>query len=168
MSYDNPEKYYGDQGINIEIKHDSMAETQKHKDRVRTFIYEITDILEQRGVVHDDSKFCAPEKEILDEWTPKLRGVTYGSDEYREMPAQMKPMVEHHHKHNRHHPEYYKNGVDGMDLIDVIEMFCDWKAATKRHDDGDIRKSIEINQKRHRLSGQLAQIFLNTVENLKW
>jgi hypothetical protein len=43
-------------------------------------------------------------------------------------------------------------------------MFCDWKAATMRHNDGDIRKSIEINKKRFKMSEDLAQIFRNTVE----
>jgi hypothetical protein len=41
-------------------------------------------------------------------------------------------------------------------------MFCDWKAATLRHKDGDIIKSIEQNQKRFGYSDELKAIFLNT------
>ncbi len=51
-----------------------------------------------------------------------------------------------------------------MDLMDVVEMFCDWKAATMRHNDGDIRKSIEINQKRFNMSDDLMEIFKNTAK----
>jgi Family of unknown function (DUF5662) len=51
-----------------------------------------------------------------------------------------------------------------MDLLDVIEMFCDWKAATMRHDDGDISKSIEINKNRFNYSDDIEQIFKNTVK----
>ena len=47
-------------------------------------------------------------------------------------------------------------------LIDVIEMFCDWKASVLRHKDGDIMKSININQKRFKFSDELRQIFINT------
>jgi hypothetical protein len=49
-----------------------------------------------------------------------------------------------------------------MDLYDIIEMFLDWKAATERHADGDILKSIEINKGRFKMSEQLYEIFLNT------
>ena len=55
-----------------------------------------------------------------------------------------------------------------MNLIDVIEMLCDWKAATMRHADGDIKKSIEINQKRFGYSDELKAILLNTIEFMHW
>lgn len=60
--------------------------------------------------------------------------------------------------------EHY--GIHGMNLIDMIEMLMDWAAATKRHDDGDILKSIEINQKRFGYTNELKQIFINTVKVL--
>lgn len=53
--------------------------------------------------------------------------------------------------------------VRGMSLFDLIEMICDWKAATMRHADGDIRKSLEINQKRFGYSDELKAILLNTL-----
>jgi hypothetical protein len=58
------------------------------------------------------------------------------------------------------------NDVSEMNLIDIIEMICDWKAATLRHDDGDINKSIEINQKRFNYSDDIKQIFQNTVDQV--
>jgi hypothetical protein len=51
-----------------------------------------------------------------------------------------------------------------MTLIDLCEMIADWKAATLRHNDGDILKSIEINQSRFGYSDEVKQILLNTVE----
>jgi len=56
-----------------------------------------------------------------------------------------------------------EKGILGMSLLDLVEMLCDWKAATLRHNDGDIRKSIEINQKRFGYSDELKAIFLNTL-----
>ena len=53
-----------------------------------------------------------------------------------------------------------------MNLVDLIEMICDWKAASERHADGDIYKSIEINQKRFGYSDELKQILKNTIEIL--
>ena len=59
-------------------------------------------------------------------------------------------------------------GINGMSLLDLLEMFCDWKAATERHADGDIKRSIEINRDRFNMSPQLAQILDNTRIELGW
>jgi len=147
--------------------YDSKFETREHIYNVRELIFLFCSLLSIRGVKHDKSKLEDPEKPIFDEWTPKLSSVTYGSDEYRDMLEQMKPAIDHHQKNNRHHPEFFKNEIEDMNLIDIVEMFLDWKAATLRHKDGDIFKSIEINQTRFEINDQLCQIFKNTAELLK-
>jgi hypothetical protein len=58
--------------------------------------------------------------------------------------------------------------VDGMSLLDLVEMFCDWKAATERHADGSIEKSIQINKKRFELSDQLVSILEATRKEMGW
>lgn len=55
-----------------------------------------------------------------------------------------------------------KHTLRGMNLIDLIEMLCDWKAAGERHADGDIARSISHNQKRFHYSDELRQIMENT------
>jgi hypothetical protein len=45
--------------------------------------------------------------------------------------------------------EYFKNGLKGMTLVDLIEMLCDWKAASLRNKGGDIRKILSILIQRH-------------------
>ena len=102
---------------------------------------------------------------MFDEWTSKLRGVTYGSPEYAEFRQQLKPTLDHHYANNRHHPEHFKNGIHDMTLIDILEMLMDWKASSLRHNDGNILKSIEINQERFGFSPDLRQIMENTA---KW
>jgi len=57
-----------------------------------------------------------------------------------------------------------KARVNNMNLFDLLEMIVDWLAATKRHADGDINKSIEINTERFGLSPQLVNILKNTVD----
>jgi len=54
--------------------------------------------------------------------------------------------------------------VSDMTLQDIVEMYCDWKAAIERTKDGDFNKSLEINEKRFSISPQLIQIFRNTYE----
>jgi hypothetical protein len=105
----------------------------------------------------------SPEKEAFDELTPKLADLTYGSEEYRATLREMKPAIDHHYAHNSHHPEHYPNGIAGMNLLDIVEMFCDWKAASLRHTNGDFRRSLEINRTRFNVSDQLASIFENSI-----
>jgi len=142
---------------------DSRPETYKHIQAVQSFIGKVIVDLLRRSEAHDQTKLVSPEVEFWDEYIPKLAGLTYGSEEYKSCLAAMKPALDHHQQANDHHPEFYKNGIQGMSLVSLLEMVCDWKAATMRHHDGDIRRSIEINQKRFGYSDELRQIMLNTL-----
>jgi hypothetical protein len=138
-------------------------ETWKHICAVRDFLGNIVEKLKKRGLVHDKSKMERPEVSTFAKYTPKLKNTTYGSDEYKQFLKEMSPALEHHYANNRHHPEGHPLGIDGMNLVDLVEMLCDWKAATLRHDDGDLMKSIEHNTKRFNISPQLRSILENTV-----
>lgn len=141
-------------------------ETRKHILEVNKNISLVIKDLLYRAVNHDSSKLESPEKEIFEIFTSKLKGTTYGSDEYNKYLKEMKVALDSHYNNNKHHPEYYTNGIKDMSLIDIMEMLCDWKAATMRHADGDILKSVEINQKRFGYSDELKQILLNTLAHL--
>lgn len=146
---------------------DSSLETIKHiksvADKLMTFSCELL----RRAQIHDKSKLVSPEKELFDEFTPLLKGVVFGSDEYKEFMVGLKPALDNHYAKNSHHPEHYPNGIDGFDLFDLVEMYCDWKAATERNIDGDILKSIEYGKGRFKMSDQLVSIFTNTAINGK-
>ncbi len=148
--------------------YDSKEDTLTHISRVRLLLYYCVEKITARGAYHDQSKLEQPEKTIFDEYTPKLATSTYGGDEYKGFLAEMKVALDHHYAANRHHPEHHTDAIDGMNLIDLIEMLCDWKAATERHNNGDIRKSLEINKERFGISDQLLSILKNTVDELKW
>lgn len=142
-------------------------ETFRHIEKVRNLLNTVVKELLWRSELHDQSKLEQPEVSMFTEFTPKLATSTYGSAEYEGFRKAMGPALVHHYARNRHHPEHHKNGVDDMNLIDVIEMLCDWKAATLRHNDGNIKKSIERNADRFGLSPQLVKILENTVEVLE-
>ena len=150
------------------MQYDSTEETNNHILLVRAHLYIVQGKLEERGFAHDQSKLQSPEKEGFDEVTGVLKGLTYGSEEYKAQLVKLKPILDHHYAKNSHHPEHYPNGIDGMSLLDVIEMFCDWKAATQRHADGNLKKSIEINKSRFKMTEQMAQVFENTRIELNW
>lgn len=145
-------------------QYDSTADTQKHIRRVAQLMTDASTELLRRANVHDDSKLSFPEKSLFDEFTPKLANCTFGSDEYKGYLVELKVALDHHYKHNSHHPEHYANGINDFDLFDLVEMFFDWKAATERTKDGDIYKSIEYNRNRFDMSGQICDIFKNTAD----
>jgi len=145
---------------------DSTGDTMNHIKRVREILWAVAEKLENRGLAHDHSKLEEPEKSAFDEFTPKLRGSTYGSEEYKVFLAAMKPALDHHYEANRHHPEHFSRGIYGMTLIDLVEMLADWKAASERHSDGDIARSIKINAERFHISEELATILMNTAKSL--
>lgn len=148
---------------------DSTADTLKHAQRVGALMGQPIRELVTRSAVHDHSKTCEPEKAVFDEFTAKLQHTTYGSDEYKSHLAAMKPALDHHYAHNRHHPEHFgAAGITGMTLVDLIEMLADWKAATERHADGDLKRSLTIQKDRFAISGQLAAILDNTARWFGW
>jgi hypothetical protein len=134
--------------------------------RVAEFLHLFSCELLKRATLHDRSKLEEPEAPIFEEFTPQLKGTTYGSAAYQTLLANIKPALDHHYANNRHHPEYHSNGIQGMTLIDLIEVLADWKSASERHADGDVYKSVEINQKRFGYSDDLKQIFINTLKEV--
>lgn len=138
-----------------------------HIFRVQELLNGVIKELIERGHKHDQSKLASPEVELFTEYTPSLAPTTYGSVEYNEYKAKLGPALEHHYANNSHHPEFWKDGINDMSLIDILEMLIDWKASSERHHNGNIRKSIEINANRFGMSPQLTKLLENTAKVLE-
>ena len=140
------------------------VETIKHIEMVRKYLRIFTDALTTRGVKHDASKLEDPELAVFTEVTPQLAGLTYGTKEYEESLKDIQVALDHHYASNRHHPEHFSKGIEDMTLVDIVEMLCDWKAASLRQHDGNLLKSIELNAQRFGYDDQLKKIFINTAK----
>lgn len=147
---------------------DVMRQTIDHTLRVGTLMLECTEKLNRRAVVHDRSKFDAEEFESFAQETPNLKKLTYGSEEYGAALQRIQPAIKRHYSGNSHHPEYYKDGIKEMDLLDILEMLCDWKAATERHEDGNLGKSIEMNAERFGYGEEIKNLLRLTAERMGW
>lgn len=103
-----------------------------------------------RALMHDLSKFRYAEADSFARSPFMLRSLTYGTDAYKAALRSIKPALEVHYRKNRHHPEYFMqyHHDDTMSIVDRIEMVVDWKASTRKHRDGNMSRSIEVNQKR--------------------
>lgn len=149
---------------------DSTQDTMEHIGKVRARMQEVRSRLTRRAAKHDASKLEEPEKSAYDALMEfkSSHDMTYGSPEYAEGLKMLGPALDHHYAHNSHHPQFYPNGIDGMSLLDIIEMLCDWKAAGERYKDGNITQSLAHNRERFGISDQLFAILENTVKELGW
>jgi hypothetical protein len=145
------------------MKYDCTQDVELHRWSVTHYMKIVFLKLTTIIPAHDASKLQEPEKSIFDEWTPRLKEVEFGSDEYKAALAGMGDALKHHYENNRHHPEHFENGVTGMNLLDVIEMVCDWKAAAFMKGQ---TVNLDILQERFGLSDQLRSIIANTLEIL--
>lgn len=177
------------------MTYDSRPDTWQHIHIVQGLLGAVIADLQARALVHDQSKLSDPELATFNEYTPKLRDSTYGSDEYKAFLVGMGEGLEHHYMMNDHHPEHFiggdpvalysaghpasrwaqgryvtegQQGIHAMNLVQVTEMLCDWKAATLRHADGDLRRSIEQNAERFGYGDEIKRLLLNTAAALGW
>ena len=119
-----------------------------------------------RGIRHDFSKYGKHEEPYFRKYQPLLKNCVYGSDQYKQYLKELSVALEHHYGNNDHHPEHFENGYARMPLLARIEMLCDWKAATKRHRDGDIMRSIEGNAGRFGYDEKEKEIIVETAKEI--
>lgn len=148
------------------MDHKVNAETMRHILTVRAMLMESVGEIYRRSVAHDLSKLEDPEATGFAEFTEQLKHLTYGSQEYKNTLKEMDYFIQHHYANNPHHPEHHIDGIMGMNLFDLIEMLCDWKASTLRHKNGDLNKSLELNKERFNIPEPLYRILQNTIDTI--
>lgn len=142
--------------------------TLQHIARVRELLGMFAIEMIKRGDRHDASKFLPVELGPLQEMQDIIDrdGIALpGTDEYKRRTDMLRPMLEHHRANNSHHAEFYPDGVAGMDLFDLVEMFFDWRAANIDRDAG-APMSLTFSCEKYEITGPLRRILFNTAERL--
>lgn len=148
---------------NSEQINKTNKETFIHIMCVRSLLLQSMQELIRRVNEHDLSKLSEPEVDLFVEYTPRLKNIEYGSDEYKDGLKGLKPALDNHYAKNSHHPEHYENGINDMTIFDILEMTCDWKASSLRGKKGNFYKSLELQKDRFDISPQLYQVIKNTI-----
>jgi len=139
--------------------------TLKHKLFVILYILLFCIKLIWRGIIHDYSKFTLFEARSYGKYYPEFKKITYGTEGYAKLLRKFQPAIDQHYRYNRHHPQHFEDGYSGMHLLDLIEMFIDWKAASrKKTGTGSLEKSLLINTKRFKMSDDISKIMHNSLE----
>jgi hypothetical protein len=139
----------------------------EHKVRLLKYMTRFIINLTERAVIHDDSKFTQVELEGYTKAMESFANNKFGSEGYEKIKHDIKETTEHHYANNRHHPEHFENGINGMDLLDVLEMVADWKSASENKLNGsnNMMNSIGVLSEKYGISPQLTQIIINTANN---
>jgi hypothetical protein len=147
---------------------DSRPATRAHIARVQTFLVEVIGRLADRAREHDQSKLVEPELSGFDQYTAQLSSLRYGSPEYAQSLQGLQSTLDHHYAHNDHHPQHHEGGIHDMDLLQLLEMLADWRAATERTTGGSLRESIRLNAERFGYDEAFQALLTRTAENLGW
>lgn len=146
---------------------DAKVITRKHIDRVGELGREFIARFVHRLDTHDQSKL-EPQEIIplqeLEDLREREGDAAFGTPEYERRKGLLGPMLAHHYANNSHHPEHYQDGVAGMDLLDLVEMFVDWKAASERGNEPAMNLTFAIEK--YKIEPQLASILRNTADRL--
>ena len=109
----------------------SQEDTLRHVEEVRKLIGYIVAELKERGREHDMSKLAEPELPIFAEYGPKLAGMTYGSQEYKDaLCARIEAIVNGAALINQWHPHNslftthaYYLFICSEEVINIIILF---------------------------------------------
>jgi len=146
-------------------------ETRKHIGMVSNLISCMVNELLMRSITHDSSKLEEPECSIFEQYSESYKNAIVGSQEKKDILVNMKPAFDHHLKVNRHHPEYFvlnnkdlklEHAISQFSVIDLIQMFLDWIATSKRQNLNTF-DFLDSMAKKYNLNVQLLQIFRNTI-----
>ena len=116
-----------------------------HIDAVRINLEIFRDILEYRGLKHDESK----KKDIIE----KAFYIENGFYSESEL----------HNSKNRHHIEFHENGIRDMNLLDLVEMFCNIISKENLDDKEFIINIFDEMKTKYNISDDLISILKNTL-----
>lgn len=129
----------------------------KHQGLVRAHMGKLAQNLGNHALGHDLSKLGLDEFGGFVAVNRTAREHPYSSEEYK---ASLKgnAVIDLHFSRNRHHPEFHENGVADMGLLDIIEMVCDWKAASETYGMTSFQDAMQTQVKRFGLTAE--QLYL--------
>ena len=139
----------------------------EHQQKVGAVMQKVISELMDRALKHDDSKFTTQQLRdnlvtLPDKWGIQAEGHGYHSPEQEEHRKRFAPEIHRHRSAHPHHPEHFGNDVNKMNLIDLMEMLCDWYASAP-----DIDQSIDENSCDYKIDPHITQILKNTARKLK-
>lgn len=152
----------------MKVEFEVLTDTLIHIAEVQEALEAMVHDLRQRGISHDRTKLQEPEFSVFCSTRSEFKTVNYGTPEYAAVAEKAKVAVDHHYANNRHHVGFHPNGIKDMNLLDVLEMLADWKAAARRSPDLSFEDSLPRAFAKYEIGPELQRLIVNTLESLGW
>ena len=140
----------GKDGIHPHTK--ELARGLRHIMTVQALLRRFARQLLNRADNHDLSKLAPDELGGMIEIDSIADKFRLNSPEY--MAALSGTAIKLHRSRYSHHPEYHLNGVEDMNIFDLVEMVCDWKVANQLRGHPEWKKSVGMMAERLSLSSE--------------
>lgn len=138
---------------------------REHIHRVQKRMYILINELYRRCETHDRSKLGDEERDGWEAMDNEPR-YEYGSEEYFKKVERYKWLLDRHYsnRENRHHPEHFGEWWQSeMDILDLVEMICDWCAYKEEISADQAFDTIETQIKRFNVPKPIEDILKNTI-----
>lgn len=134
----------------------ALATIERHRCIVSATLRAIAYELMRRADLHDQSKLSLDEFEGFAKINVVGRENEYGSDEYYAALKSVDPNpIPVHYSRNDHHPEFHDK-ISDMDFPQLVEMVCDWYAASVAYGRTSFQGSLTVSFDRWEFSeGQM-------------
>lgn len=152
----------------MDAKFKVITDIIRHASEVHENLSQVSNDLERRGIAHDRSKLEAIEFDGFVKTRSRFEKVNYGSEEYRECAKAIQPSIDHHYQNNRHHAKHFENGFADMNLLDILEMIADWKAASRRSPDLLFEDSLSRAFDMYKIPKNMQRHIILTLDYLGW
>jgi len=139
-----------------------------HRAHVAARLGQIIARLRERAELHDLTKIQPEEFDVFVETHEEFAKARFGTPEYAAVEEKGRKAVQHHYKHNPHHVKHHENGWEDMNLIDLLEMLADWKAASRRNPGKWWGERFSKALDRGHFPEPVRKLLRNTVLDLGW
>lgn len=139
----------------------------QHRYYVHFFVTKLIEELLLRANLHDISKLTSEEFDGFAKSIYYLKGPWGQEARPPEILKRLKQSLVTHYAYNDHHPEYFQNGMKDMDLIQMLELIVDWRAAMIGQGNHDIEETLRVGQERFKYPDYVKDILRNTFKTIQ-
>ena len=150
--------------IGVSVRFTDMMRIRRAlvQDKLSTVARELI----SRGRHHDNSTLGSPELEIYHRHFNEYRMYKFGDPRRDEVMNHMAEAIGHHFQYNDHHPEHFDNGINDMNLIQLMQ-FTAAIMSWSEQEQVDIFELLPIIRDKCGMSDQVYQLIQNTITEIK-
>lgn len=138
----------------------------EHRALVHDKLATVSREINTRARRHDQSSLSGTELRIYKEHFDELQKYPIFDPRRDIVLSKMRVAIAYHHEANDHHPEHFTNGIDDMNLLQLMEFVADVMSQSEQNGI-DVYEILPLLKDQYDISNQLYQVILNTVAEIR-